>query len=403
MVRVGLIAMGGSEWIAGVQYIHSLLLGNSLLAANERALLHLYFDPASHQISDYRDVQSLAAGVHVTDLSASGSGVICNKIRRMARTIVRQHSWPALPPSTLRRLLSKHRIDVLFAGVQVHQNMNIPQICWIPDFQHIHRQDFFSAAERTRRDQLFVQTIEKAERVIVSNQCSYDDAVRLYPEKSQKITVLPFTMSLGTEWRNGDPAQVVRKYALPEKFLLFPSQFWKHKNHLTVFRAIHRLRERASHDVILVCTGLPRDPRFPEYEIELQQYISEHRLTNAIRVLGLIARDEQVQLMRAAAAIIQASLFEGWSAIVEEGRSMGKKIFASDIPMHREQQTKDVYLFEPTSVEALVDLISRHWLRLQPGPQLEAEIDAEKDYYARIRKFAGQFVALSRSLLQAAR
>lgn len=399
MIRVALTAMGGSNWIAGAQYLHSLLFGNSLLTPSERALFHIYFDPAIQRASNYQDVRSLASGIHPTDLHSTCSEGIYPKLRRVARTIVRQHSWPAFPTADLPRLLRKHQIDVLFAGVQIYEGVNIPQICWIPDLQHIHRQDFFSVGERTRRDQLFAQMMAEAQSVIVSNQCSYADVVRLYPAERQKLTVLPFTMSLGRDWRNGDPNQVVRKYGLPKKFLLFPSQFWKHKNHMTVFRAIHRLRDCGSPDVVLACTGFPNDPRFPEYGAELRQFIIGHGLESAIRVLGLLPRQEQVQLMRAASAIVQASLFEGWSAILEECRSMGKEVFASDIPMHREQHAQHVYLFDPTSVEALAGLISRHWPRLHPGPQPDEETAAEAEYHARIREFARQFVSLSRSLL----
>jgi glycosyltransferase involved in cell wall biosynthesis len=312
---------------------------------------------------------------------------------------VRKHHWPALPMSDLPRLLSRHHINVLFAGVQIKENINIPQICWIPDFQHIHRPDFFSLEERVRRDELFARILAEADRVIVSNQCSYADAVRLYPENRQKLTVLPFTMYLGRGWQKADPKRVIRKYGLPEKFLLLPGQFWKHKNHATVFRTMQQLRDRGVDDAVLVCTGFPSDPRFPDYATELYQLITTHRLEKNIRVLGLLPRHEQVQLMRAAAAIIQPSFFEGWSAIVEECRSLGKQIFASDIPMHREQHTDSMHLFQPASVDAVADLIFRHWPGLLPGPQPELEAVAEAEYHTRIREFARQFVALCRNVI----
>lgn len=392
--------MGGSNWIAGAQYLHSLLFGNSLLPADEQGLLHVYIDPAIHRISNYQDVRSFAAGVHATDFNSKPSEGLYRKLRRMVGTIVRRHRWPALLTSGLSRLLNKHNIDVLFAGVQIKENIKIPQICWIPDFQHIHRPDFFSLEERTRRDQLFARIMAEADAVIVSNQCSYADAARIYPENCQKLTVLPFTMYLGPDWRKADPKPVLRKYSLPEKFLLFPSQFWKHKNHSTVFQAIRQLRDRGLDDLVLVCTGLPNDPRFPEHATELRQFISTNKLEKAIRVLGLLPRPEQVQLMRVAAAIIQASLFEGWSAIVEECRSMGKEVFASDIPMHREQRAERVHFFDPVSAEELTDLIYHSWPGLQPGgPRPDLESASEAEYYERIREFARQFVALCRNVM----
>jgi glycosyltransferase involved in cell wall biosynthesis len=402
MLRVGLMAMGGSSWIAGVQYLHSLLYGNSLLPTEEQAALRLYLDFGNHRVSDYREVRIFSAGVHVTDFSPAAPLPLYRKLRRIASTVVRQRQWSALPWLDLPRLLRKHGADVLFAGTSVERDIGIPQICWIPDFQHVHRADFFSVEERQNRDQHFARTMAEADRVIVSNQCSYVDAARLYPERRHKLAVLPFTMYLGRDWRIADAQRVVLKYDLPRKFLLFPSQFWKHKNHTTVFRAIQLLRERGIDDAVLVSTGLSHDPRFPNHATELREFLTRHRLEAAVRVLGLLPRHDQVQLMRAAAAIVQPSLFEGWSALLEECRSLGKLVFASDIPMHREQLTERVHLFAPTSAEALTDLLIRHWPELTPGPDPELETAAEAQYHDRIRDFARQFIALCRGVARPA-
>src|SRR4029453_6473755 len=127
----------------------------------------------------------------------------------------------------------------------------------------------------------------------------------------------------------------------------------------TLFRAVQLLRERGIDDAVLVCTGFAHDYRFPNHAAELRKFLTTHRFEAAVRVLGLIPRHDQVQLMRAAAAIVQPSLFEGWSAVLEECRSLGKPVFASDIPMHREQRTERMHLFTPTSADALTDLLTR--------------------------------------------
>ncbi len=100
--------------------------------------------------------------------------------------------------------------------------------------------------------------------------------------------------------------------------------------------------------------------------------------------------------MRATAAIVQPSLFEGWSALVEESRSLGKVIFASDIPMHREQLTERMHLFEPTSVDMLSELLGRFWKELTPGPDA-MEADTEAEYQIRIKDFARKFTVVCRS------
>ena len=57
--------------------------------------------------------------------------------------------------------------------------------------------------------------------------------------------------------------------------------------------------------------------------------------------------------MQASSALINPSLFEGWSTTVEEARSAGVPMILSDIPVHREQAGENAIYFDPSSPEAL--------------------------------------------------
>jgi glycosyltransferase involved in cell wall biosynthesis len=207
-------------------------------------------------------------------------------------------------------------------------------------------------------------------------------------------------MHLSRDWQRGEPDAVRRKYGLPEKFLIFPGQFWKHKNHLTLFRAIRLLQERGLNDLVLVSTGYQHDYRFPEYAAELQDFLSANEMKSSVRTLGLIPREDQVQLMRAAAAVVHPSLFEGWSTVVDEAQALGKVVFASDIPMHREQLREHMHLFASTSAEELAELLARHWDELKPGPERDLEAETAIQHEARIRDFGRRFVRISRAVVE---
>ena len=55
------------------------------------------------------------------------------------------------------------------------------------------------------------------------------------------------------------------------------------------------------------------------------------------KVLGFISREDQLTLMQAAVAVMQPSLFEGWSTVVEDAKSMSVPLVASAISVHQEQ------------------------------------------------------------------
>lgn len=400
-MRVALVGIGNARWIAGVQYHHSLLFGNSLLPDAERLMLRVYLEESVHSTADYEPVAHLAAGVHSTDFFPKAPHRLYRQLRKVAKIILKQRRIPQFPQSNLPALARAHASDVLFTANGVEADIDIPQVCWIPDFQHINHPEFFSQEELARRDRVLDDVFAKATRIAVSNQCSLEDAMRRYPDARERTVVLPFVMYLGRSWRSGDPHEVVASRGLPRKFLLFPSQFWKHKNHARLFEAVKRLRDGPCPDLVLVSTGYFNDPRSPEYVPSLQAFIRDHHLEEAIRILGLIPRNEQVQLMRAAAAIAQPSLFEGWSALVEECRSMGKIVLISDVPMHREQTFDGMHFFDPLSVDSMVEQIGARWASLSPGPDLEREEAAEWAYLDRTADFARRFQNVCREAREA--
>lgn len=57
--------------------------------------------------------------------------------------------------------------------------------------------------------------------------------------------------------------------------------------------------------------------------------------------------------MKEAVAIIQPSLFEGWSTVVEDAKAMNQCIIASDLSVHREQLADEGNFFNPHQPESL--------------------------------------------------
>ena len=82
--------------------------------------------------------------------------------------------------------------------------------------------------------------------------------------------------------------------------------------------------------------------------------------------------------MRRAAAIIQPSYFEGWSMLVEDCRALGKQVFVSDIPVHREQSPTDATFFNPADIQHLSSVIADRWPELRPGPDRSRERSAQQ-------------------------
>jgi len=191
---------------------------------------------------------------------------------------------------------------------------------------------------------------------------------------------------------------IINLYNLPEKFFYLPNQFWKHKNHETVFKAIKVLKDRGV-KVTLVCTGYPGDYRHPKYVSELFQKLSEWNIRDQVIYLGMIPHDHLLLLMRQSITVINPSLFEGWGISVDEARSLGKQVLVSDIAAHREQDPPKAMFFNPTNCEELCEKLKSLWLNTTPGPDFALEAEARETLPKRFRSYGESFVSVAQSSL----
>ena len=209
--------------------------------------------------------------------------------------------------------------------------------------------------------------IGEARTLVFSSASAEADFRRFYPAAQVRTEVLHFHTNAVPAWFEGDPLAVQKQFHLPARFLLVSNQFWQHKNHGVVLAALALLRDRGS-VVEIVCTGHPSDYRNSDYFNSLLRRIHELGLAPQIHLLGLIERAEQIQLMRRCLAVVQPSLFEGWSTVLEDARALGKTVIASDLDVHREQQPPGVRFFARTSAEDLAGVIAALLPELEPGP-----------------------------------
>lgn len=384
-LRIAILPQGGKQWIAGIIYTHNLIRAIHCLPEEERPELLFFMGPWDDP-RHHRELGHLRPSAHYYCFRERTSDY--DKLCNIKNSLLRLR-WP----SSLEGLAIKLRPKVLFpVQCSLGEGFPAPWIGWIPDFQHKHLPQFFSEEERQNRDKTYERLIKEAGHIVVSSQDAYQDLMRWFPRSEKKGSVLTFSSVATKEWYEGHPGQTIAAFRLPKKFLIFPSQFWIHKNHQTVFKALAILKNKSFCDIPIVCTGFTQDYRRPDHFASLSSLLEEKGLKKNVHILGLLPRVQQIQLMRASAAVIQPSLFEGWSSLVEDARTLGKPIFVSDIPIHREQKPPDAFFFSPENADQLADLLAREWKNLTPGPDIDKEKKANKEQHERAQAYARAFL-----------
>ncbi|KAA3667410.1 MULTISPECIES: glycosyltransferase family 4 protein [Pectobacterium] len=254
----------------------------------------------------------------------------------------------------LKRILNLYNIDVLsHAVVSNFKSTRIKYIPWIPDLQHLYLPQFFSKKEWKKRERAFKRVFKSCDKILVSSFSAKQDLLDNYAVDPENVEVLHFTSSPEISDILAI-SELVDKYAIPEKYIYIPNQFWAHKNHKVAFDAIRILKSKGS-SIHLVCTGNTKDSRNDGYFSRLVDDISD--ISDHISILGTVPYRDVVSLMVHSECVLNPSLFEGWSTSVEECKAVGKKMILSNITLHQEQYP-DAYFFDKESAGSLADVIA---------------------------------------------
>lgn len=237
-------------------------------------------------------------------------------------------------------------LPVVFA---LNKKFPFPWIGYIPDLQHITLPHFFSDVEIKFRDSRYKTLLQNAQSIIVNAKSVKNELAVSYgkTENIFNLSFLPPSINYNNE--EEITKSLKEKYNLQNPYFIICNQFWKHKDHLTAFKAFNLLiKDVEFADLKLVCTGKMEDERFPEYIKELKDFIRTEQLENSIILLGFIPKQDQNFLMKNSVALIQPTLFEGGpgGGAVYSAISLGIRSLVSDIDVNAEIENNLITFFE---------------------------------------------------------
>ncbi|HEX4450465.1 MAG TPA: glycosyltransferase family 1 protein [Kofleriaceae bacterium] len=374
MIRVGFRAPHAG-WQGGRQYFWNLLFALGQAPAIQPVLLAR----SQADLDDYRELAHVEL-VPPGWLSASRVPFYAG---RAARYLVGSDVVE-------RAVMARARVDLYSHAPPLGRRFGTRWLYWIPDLQHRRLPEQFGRIERLQRDAEMRHAIAHATRVIVSSHAAKRDVLELAGAAAgSRLRVLQF-VAQPRAVAFPPIAELAARYRLPDRFLFLPNQFWRHKNHAVVIDALAQLPT----DVTVVATGDPNDYRHPDHYAQLVARAARNGVTARFRVLGKVPFAHVVGLMRAAVAVINPSLFEGWSTTVEEARTMGKRLVLSAIDVHREQAPPGARYFEPRDPIALAGELAAVWAESSDGDPA-AEAAAALDLPARTAAFAATYAAIA--------
>lgn len=373
--EIGLVYRYTSKWIAGGYYIQNIIFALNTLDDKDKPFLNIY----TTDEKTFEDLYKLTGYPYMTyhhyDIESRPFLIkVINKILKK----INYYNYKSIDCINLEKT----------KNVLCYPIDNIPdfkcdekKLAWIPDFQEKYLKEMFSSKGLDSRSRVQNRLVLKNIPIVFSSHDSENDFHKFFPKAKNKTFVLQFAVT-HPDFSNEDINKLKNKFGVKGDYFFCANQFWKHKNHLFLFKSYKKYLDKGG-QCQLVCSGELRDYRDKKYADSIRTFIQENKLEEKIKILGFIERTEQLCLMKNSYALIQPSLFEGWSTTVEDAKKLNKFIFLSNLRVHIEQNPKNVCYFDPHNEDELCDM----FLNTVPTA-------FDSDYDANVREFGKKFLEI---------
>lgn len=278
---------------------------------------------------------------------------------RLLRTICGVGLLRAAAPLVYRcvRAMNRSGCDViLFPSQDLYACLVKPRaIAAIHDLMHRYHPQFaeYGGGDARRRDMLYRAICRYAAGILVDSETGRSHVVESYGRDPETIFPLPFVPPF---YLTETPSVDVRAaYDLPERYVFYPAQFWEHKNHLNLIRAIGILRSRGLAVPVVLCGS-----RKENYEPSMA-LIRELSLEAQFRVLGYVSNEEMASLYRGAEALVFVSLIGPTNIPPLEGMLLGCPVIVSNRYAMPDQVGEAGILVNPEDPADIADAIERVW------------------------------------------
>jgi len=242
-----------------------------------------------------------------------------------------------------------------FVGAEAVQ-IDTPYCAVVWDLQH-RLQPWFpevSAAEQwEHREAFYSGFLRRAAMIIAGTEVGRAEIERFYDVPSDRVRILPHpTPRFALDPPPADGGQVLSRYGLSAGYLLYPAQFWPHKNHANLLLALALLREK--HDLSLSLVFVGSDKGNQEY---IRQLTATLGLSEQVHFLGFVSQDELIALYRNALALTYLSFFGPENLPPLEAFGLGCPVITANAAGSSEQLGDAALLVDPANVEQIAHAI----------------------------------------------
>lgn len=291
------------------------------------------------------------------------NGIRCFTINKISTEERKWNFWfPVLSKiynarkTEIGRIVKRERIDALFISTQSYfPSLDTRVIAPVHDLMHRYESSFPEVRKEYEfREEMFKCQARYGDYLLTDSKLGRQQFIESYSSymKGNRLHIvsLPFIVPAHI-------GEIKEEYIdLPEKYVFYPAQFWKHKNHMNLIRAIEILKKDLD-DIHLILVGSEKNCLR-----EIRAYIKDNELEENITILGFVSDGNITYLYRHAVAMVMPSYFGPTNIPPLEAMALGCPVAVSDKYAMPEQVGDAGLLFDPDSPEEMAECIKKIWM-----------------------------------------
>ncbi len=275
-------------------------------------------------------------------------------IAHLLGTLGRRFNVPYLDKvGTLEKTVLRNGIEFFCFLTHAPYAMDIPYLTLVMDLQH-RRQPWFPEVSHNldwqNRESNFNTVLKRAAFIVTGNTAGKNEIQEFYGIHEERIRILPHpTPEFSLLPPNEDIDVLVQhKIGKDHPFVLYPAQFWPHKNHANLLLALKNLRDH--YGITLSAVFVGSDKGNLEY---LKNLTRELSLEKEVFFAGFVPPDHLALFYKKALALTYMSFFGPENLPPLEAFAFGCPVVASEIAGAREQMGEAVLYVDPKDPQAI--------------------------------------------------
>lgn len=275
---------------------------------------------------------------------------------RRSKTPLSTWHWIAKHFHPLAKKLIQENCDIIIFPSQdaLTYLMPVPTIGVIHDLMHRYERQFPEVGnnkEFFKREFHYQNICEWSKAILVDSDLGCVHVEESYLAAKDKCHALPFITSV----EEGKSNNIKQKYSLANQYFFYPAQFWQHKNHIRLLKALYKAIQEYP-DMQLVLVGSPKNG----YD-EVLAIIDKLKLKNNVKILGLVPDEDMAELYQNARALIMPTFFGPTNIPPLEAFALECPVAVSNIYAMPELYQDAALYFNPNCIDEIESIMIRLW------------------------------------------